>query len=385
MSSNEPLSLSPANVLNPKGIAKLLKLYPDKRFVDTLTAIATSGARVGYEGPILGQTRQPNHTSSFLHSDVVTNQIQNEVMKGRIMEVNLPSNYFCSPIGLVPKLSNGIQTGWRVIFDLSSPEGDSVNDNIPKQYGTIVYETLDDAIRLVAQAGKGAMMMKRDLKSAFRHVHVNPCDYWLLLFEWQGKFYVDMFLPFGLCTSPRIFNLFAEALHWIFETLQEWNVTHYLDDFLIVFPSNTNLDTYSNQFDEILSTLGLSKAAEKDANECVVMHLGFEFDSINMEIRLPQNKKQRAIDAISFLLSSSMVSLSVLESTLGFLSHCCQVVHLGRPFLRKLFFLLCRHDFKRRFRKIHIPRAVKNDLPLVAVLPHFMGLSLSNTTRPQEL
>jgi hypothetical protein len=64
---------------------------------------------------------------------------------------------------LVPKTANGVQNGWRVIFDLSSPEGASVNDGIPNEYGTLAYETLNDAIRLVAQAGKGAVMMKRDL------------------------------------------------------------------------------------------------------------------------------------------------------------------------------------------------------------------------------
>ena len=85
-----------------------------------------------------------------------------------------------------------------MIFDLSSLDGHSVNDGIPKEYGSITYETLDNAIRLVAQAGKGAILMKRDLKSAFRHIPISPCDYWLLLFKWQGKFYVDMFLPFCL-------------------------------------------------------------------------------------------------------------------------------------------------------------------------------------------
>ena len=71
-------------------------------------------------------------------------------------------------------MSDGKQTGRRTIF---SPEGHSVNDGIPKEYGTIVlYETLDDAIRLVTQVGKGAVMMKRDLKSAFRHVPLSPCD-----------------------------------------------------------------------------------------------------------------------------------------------------------------------------------------------------------------
>src|SRR4030095_14000174 len=160
---------------------------------------------------------------------------------------------------------------------------------------------------------KGAVMMKRDLKSAFRHVPINPCDYWLFIFEWEEKFYVDMFLPFGLRTAPRIFNLFCEALHWVLDTLHEWNVTHYLDDFLVVFPPNTNIGPYSAQFDEVLSTFGLAKAVEKDSEGCIVVHLGFEFDSINMELRLPPHKKQRAIDAVNSLLTPSMVTISMLE------------------------------------------------------------------------
>ena len=146
---------------------------------------------------------------------------------------------------------------------------------------------LIDAIRLVAQAGKGVVMMKRDLKAAFRHIPINPCDYWLLLFEWNGQFFVDMFLTFGLRTAPRIFNLFAEALHWIFETLHEWNVTHYLDDFLFIFPPYTKISTISAQFDAVLGEFGLTKATEKDSNGCVVVHLGFEFDSEAMQVRFP--------------------------------------------------------------------------------------------------
>ena len=132
-----------------------------------------------------------------------------------------------------------------------------------------------------------------------------------------------MFLPFGLCTAPRIFNYFAEALHWVLETLKEWNVTHYLDDFLVVFPANTNITSYSQQFDDILETFSLSKATEKDSQGCTVIHLSFEFDSINMEVRLPANKKTRALKSVQSLLSAKHVTFSDLEHSLGFLSHCC--------------------------------------------------------------
>src|SRR5437667_7702857 len=184
-------------------------------------------------------------------------------------------------------------------------------------------------------------MMKRDLKPAFRHVPIARCDYWLLLLEWQRKFYVDMFLPFGLRTAPRIFNLFVETLHWIFETLEEWNVTHYLDDFFFVFPSDIDMIYLSIEFDHILVKVDLSKATEKDVNDCIIIHLGFKFDFIKMQVSLPSNKKLRALDAINSLLSTSTISLQSLESTLDFLFHCYQIVSFEYSFLRQLFSLLC--------------------------------------------
>src|SRR5437762_13706790 len=134
-----------------------------------------------------------------------------------------------------------------------------------------------------------------------------------------------MFLPFGLRTAPRIFNLYAEALHWIFEELLKWKVTHYLDDFLFVFPSGTDVSKLFKQYDDILTTMGLSGAVEKNMDGHIVTHLGFEFDTLKMEVRLPANKKLRALQSIQALLEAKTVSMTILDETLGFLSHCCQV------------------------------------------------------------
>jgi|SRR5277367_2079729 len=171
-----------------------------------------------------------------------------------------------------------------------------------------------------------------------------------------------MFLPFSLRIAPRIFNLFAEALHWVLETLFEWNLTHYLDDFLFVFPLGTDITPLSAQFDEVLTEFGLTKPVEKDSDGCIVIHLGFEFDSINMQVRFPLNKKQRAIEAVNVLLTSSTVTLSMLESALGVLSHCCQVVPLGRPFLRNLFSQVCRIQARRHLTRIRINHESQSDL-----------------------
>ena len=359
--SNIDSSTPAKSSLHPQGIAELLRHYPDKQFVDNLVAIARYGTRVGYEGPSV-RTQRPNHSSAYSNFNVINETIQSELAKGRIMEIpSLPSRYFCSPIGLVPKKSDCIQIGWRTIFDLSCPEFASVNDGIPKEYGAIIYETLQDAMNLVAKAGRGATMMKRDLKSAFRHIPVNYRDHWLLIFEWQGKYYADLFLPFGLRTAPRIFNLFSEALHWIFETLFHWNLTHYLDDFLFVFKPKTDLSPIMSRYNETLTEFGLTAAPEKDMNGTTVTHLGFEFDSLRMEVRLPRNKHSRALHTVTDLLKAKSITYSMLDEALGFLSHCCQVVPLGRPFLRNIFSAIRRIPSSRPFRT-RLSRAAKKDL-----------------------
>ena len=53
------------------------------------------------------------------------------------------------------------------------------------------------------------------MKDAFRNVPVAPQYQWLLDFTWWKKFYKETCLSFGLATVTFIFNLFAEALHWL--------------------------------------------------------------------------------------------------------------------------------------------------------------------------
>ena len=93
----------------------------------------------------------------------------------------------------------------------------------------------------------------------------------------------------------------------------------------------------------------------------VVTHLGFEFNTIKMEVRLPFNKKLRALQVTQALLEANTVSVTSLNETLGFLSHCCQVVPLGRQFLRRSFSLL-RRSQESYHGRIHISKAVKHDL-----------------------
>ena len=63
-----------------------------------------------------------------------------------------------SPFGVIEKTH---QPGkWRLILDLSSPAGHSVNDGISKDEFSVHYVTVDMAIKALLSLGPGALMAK---------------------------------------------------------------------------------------------------------------------------------------------------------------------------------------------------------------------------------
>jgi len=354
------------NSLRPGGIQYHLRNYPDPNFPNILISIAKHGARIGFLGEAK-QTQRPNHASIHQHSQVIDDYITKEIAAGRIKEISsLPSNFFCSPLGLVPKKHDGHQTGWRLIFDLSCPQGQSVNDGIPKEFGALQYESFQHALQLVARAGRNCTLLKKDLKSAFRHIPISPSDWHLFIFQWRGKYYIDMFLAFGLRTSPRIYNMFGEAIHWVMENEFGWTITHYVDDFLAAFPPNTNAHEQSLLFNKVCTDIGFTTEPKKDEMGTSVNHLGFIIDSSSMTATLPENKRNRATNLLTSMLQRKSVSVVMLESLLGFLSHCCEVVPVGRPFLRNIFNMLNQAKNANRetnpYRYIKVTKHARRDI-----------------------
>jgi len=77
-------------------------------------------------------------------------------------------------------------------------------------------------------------MSKLDIKAAFQNIPVNPSDWELLGMKWQGLYFFDMVLPFGLGSAPFLFDQFYSALEWIIQKkLHIPKVIHILDDFFI--------------------------------------------------------------------------------------------------------------------------------------------------------
>ena len=207
--------------------------------------------------------RNQNHQSARAVPDTLTADLHKQLQNNCLTEVDPQEvpQYFCSPLGLVPKYDGG----WRRIHDLSFPYRESVNDGIPQHWGALKYATYDEAVEALQQQGQGAQLVKRDLKDAFRHIPVASSDQWLLGFYCNGRYWMERYLPFGLRTSLFTFDLFAKALHWVLAAvLMRTMILHYLDNFFAILSTKDDPIAYADQFDQLHSDLGLSINHTKD-------------------------------------------------------------------------------------------------------------------------
>jgi hypothetical protein len=223
-------------------------------------------------------------TAATLSADIAA-QVANRRTAG-------PFANFCrSPVGAVTRKRS---TKIRRIHHLSWPRSCSVNDSNADAEAAIRYDMIDRAITDIVRASHGSVLVKLDLESAFRHIPVRPEDWHLLGFTWENQFYHDLVLGFGCRSAPYIFNLFAEALHWILQRHLPAAIRHYLNDFLKIFAPNIPVLQVQQALEWTLvfsEQLGLHFQPTKTYSPSTTLEfLGIELDTVLMEARLPAEK-----------------------------------------------------------------------------------------------
>ena len=68
-------------------------------------------------------------------------------------------------MGAVPKSTPG---KYRLIVDLSYPEGQSVNSRISEAQCSLSYVSVEGAAQTVLRLGRGALLAKVDIRNAYR-------------------------------------------------------------------------------------------------------------------------------------------------------------------------------------------------------------------------
>ena len=176
--------------------------HPDQEFVGYILRGIKGGFRLGFN-PKLCQLRPGRHNllSAIEKPDTVEKYLKQEIAAERVIRVDptLRAGTHCSPFGVIPKKHR--PDSWRLIVDLSSPDGHSVNHGITKELATLSYVTVDEIVGKILALGEGALIAKMDIKQAYRSIPVHPDDRTLL-----GEGEVST-LSFGLRSAPLIFWL----------------------------------------------------------------------------------------------------------------------------------------------------------------------------------
>ena len=191
----------------------------------------------------------------------------------------------------------------------------------------------DEAIGMVQRLGKGALLAKADIKSAFRLLPVSKLDFKLLGFEFEGSFYFDKALPFGCSISCATFESFACFLQWAVQTnCTSGEIEHYLDDFIFGGERNTDqCKLMMESFFQTSSNFGIPLAEEKiEGPTTVLIFLGLEIDSVLMQVRIPLEKIKVLVEQIQLILQHKhSVTLKELQSLLGSLNFMCRAIMPG--------------------------------------------------------
>ena len=369
----QPNKLSKFTAKTPVDVDRLeleLSDHPDKLFVENLCRDLREGTRIGYTGPRAPRNSK-NLPSAYQNPRVVSDTLAQEVALGRVAgpfdSPPLP-NLQVSPIGVIPKKHSD---KFRLIFHLSHPKtGDSINSFIPKEDFSLQYTKIDTAIAALLTFGPGTYMAKSDIESAFRIFPINKEDWELLGMLWDEKYYVDMFLPFGLRSAPFKFNNLSLAIAWIllYKCLISY-VDFILDDFLAMEPPAKHppydqpCRVSLNSLLLTLKNLGIPISLHKTEGPSTTLHfLGILLDSINMEARLPEDKVTRLKAELSQWSIRKSATLREIQSLIGTLNFACRVIPPGRPFLLRIIQLT--HNVTKPQHHIRLSAGFREDIKM---------------------
>ena len=353
----------------------MLEEYPNRAEASFLSNGFEFGFEMHYEGPRL-PFDCTNLKSVLQHEHLAQEMIDKEVRLGRIagpFSYRPISNLRCSPIGLVPKKTGG----FRLITHLSYPRGSSVNDFIDSSFAEVRYSNFDNAVSMIRQLGREALIGKLDLKSAFRILRMSASDFPLLGIHLAGQYYIDKMAPMGLKVSCRAMESFSTFLNWVVKTRSGSNdIDHYLDDFFFAGPSHSGVcKSLMVQFLDLCEELNVPIAEDKTIWPCTsLVYLGYQLNTKTFEIQMPYEKQQQILCLIEETLRHKRISLKQMQSLTGSLAFCAKAMPSARAFIRRMYAAMS--SVNKPHHRIRLTNAIKEDLNMwQKFLKDFNGIS----------
>ena len=151
----------------------------------------------------------------------------------------------------------------------------------------------------ILQYGKGTMLAKIDIQSAFCLLPVHPEDHHLLTMSWKGGYTSTTVSSLAYnrlqnCLTPWLISFHEQ------QKAGESYLIHYLDDYLTMWPPQSQICQHSADiFTSLCKGLGITLATDKlEGPATSLSFLGIILYTCCMEIRLPADKLSRMQEMI---------------------------------------------------------------------------------------
>jgi hypothetical protein len=260
-----------------------------------------------------------------------------------------------------------IQKKKRLILDLSAPHNDhdiSINGLIDRDKCSMSYIKIDDAIKIITQYGKSALLCKYDISDAFKSIPVKSDQWPLLCMKWKSSYYYYVRLSFGCRLSPIIFDTLSRVICYIAEkNYKIKHILHLLDDFLTIDPPNYTTERTMALMTMIFNRLNIPLATHQTLGPTTCLeYLGIILDIEKLEARLPQDKVDRICEFIKIILHESSCTKRELLQLLGHMNFATCVIIPGRSFVSYLIELSTSVTVKELHYYVHLNKECRVDL-----------------------
>ena len=363
--------------LNPDIWDKFLEGYWDKQ----LLYLIRYGFPLDFDkNSKLGKNTE-NHKSALMFPNDIEQYLTEEIQFGAIVgpfsEPPL-TNFHTSPFMTREKPGGDHR---RVIMDLSFPHGLAVNSNISKDsyLGTdfiLTLPSIDHITNKVKKFGKGSLIYKIDIIRAFRHVKIDPRDYFLLGLKHRNYFF-DTCLPLGYRHGSGIFSRLSDAVRFMMKN-KGYDVVNYIDDVIGFGTVSTATPSYNALF-QLLQDLGFDISAKKLVQPCTkAICLGVEIDTENFTVSVPSEKLENIKKICQSWKNKTKCTKRELQSLLGSLLYISKCVKNSRFFLNRMLNTLRAHFGTDA---INLDQDFHRDLNwFLRFLPQFNGTAFFNHT-----
>jgi len=287
------------------------------------------------EGVVQANSPHMNKYRTFINSIRIK-----EVSLGHWRELKTIPKYFRnSPLSVVPKPEGGN----RLIQNLSFPNGNSVNDQIPEADGKVVYDDISSLAKVIvvlhSLGMRGWVPWKLDVSRAFRNIPLHPLfalRNGVILSSRNKKMipFIDSQACFGGRPFPRAFCSLQDMIGWIAtERFGVGILLRFVDDHFGISPVDPGESEPRDMINlrKVFALLGVPTNDKFGSGEGLVI-IGKEISYHHATIQFSKEKLIRYMTTCDHFARAQNMTLKEVEHIGGVFNYCVEICPIGKPY-----------------------------------------------------